>query len=43
VIKQLRAQREYRENKHRVQISKLKQERDRLIDDLVRLQMRSAS
>jgi SOS-response transcriptional repressor LexA len=43
VIKQLQAQREHLERKYRTQIDQLEQERDRLIDDLVRLQMRSAS
>lgn len=43
VIKQLQAQREHLERKYLNQIDQLVRERDRLIDDLVRLQMRSAS
>lgn len=43
VIEQLHAQREHLETKYRERIRELERDRDRLIDDLVRLQMRSAS
>jgi hypothetical protein len=43
VIEQLHAQREHLERKYRERIRELERDRDRLIDDLVRLQMRSAS
>jgi repressor LexA len=43
VVEQLHAQREHLEGKYRERIRELERDRDRLIDDLVRLQMRSAS
>jgi SOS-response transcriptional repressor LexA len=43
VIEQMHAQRTQVEQKYRERIRNLELERDRLIDDLVRLQMRSAS
>lgn len=43
VIEQLHAQRKHLERKYRERIRELERDRDRLIDDLVRLQMRSAS
>ncbi len=43
VIEQLHAQCEHVERKYRERIRELERDRDRLIDDLVRLQMRSAS
>lgn len=43
VLEQLDAQREQLERKHRKRIAELEQDRDQLVDALVRLQMRSAS
>lgn len=43
VVEQLHAQREHLEKKYGERIRELERDRDRLIDDLVRLQMRPAS
>jgi ribosomal protein S10 len=43
MMEQLHAQHEQFERKYHERISELERDRDRLMDDLVRLQMRSAS